>query len=503
MTPKPKKSIELGGLDRAAKLELLRALEEKERRAIGNRNAFKPHPGQLRVITSPALERYLFCGNGFGKSTVLVNEVDWAAKGYNPITGEFSPVPAKIVLLLDSPEKIDDFLLEYRRWHPLPDENTHKKGKPHISFIEYDNGSTVTILTHAVEPLKLEGSQWTHIFGDEPPPKNVFVALFRGARIKGRPARVLFAGTPISAAWLRTDVYEPWLRGETPHVECFSGHSRENAENLEEGWLERFSSKLTEKERAIRLEGQFYDLEGLALAHLWRDNVHIVPLNGFNWDPSWPCVVVMDPHPSKAHVAILMGADPENRLYVLAEYKEKAIARNFTKSLIKLGWFTNHRILDIVYDSLGSGDTTSGEGFLSFGVVVNDELRKANIGRARATTYDEKSDEDFIERIRDSLAVPMEKDSAGLFVPKLRVVQGCGGTISDIKNVQWATDKNKDNKDKLDITHKDYLACVKYGLATNLNFQRKKDKAYYRTKPAYGMTTPAARAGRMSWRRTG
>jgi hypothetical protein len=481
---------DLSKLSREEKLSMLAALEEKERRALSQRNLFRPHAGQLKVITSKALERYLFCGNGFGKSTVLVNEVDWAANGYNPITKEHTPLPAKIVLLLDSPEKIDDFILEYRRWHPLDEKQLHKRGKPHISFIDYNTGSTVTILTHQVEPLKLEGSQWTHIFGDEPPPKPVFVALFRGARIKGRPARVLFAGTPISAAWLRTDVYEPWLRGETPHVECFTGHSQENKENLEEGWLERFASKLTEKERAIRLAGQFYDLEGLALAHLWRDDIHIVPVKSLNWEADFPCVVVVDPHPSKKHVAILMGADRDNQLYVLAEHAEKVISRKFTRSLINLGWFHNHRIVDIVVDSLGSAETTSGEGYRSFIDVMNDELKKHDIGHARATRYEEKDDEAWIERIRDSLAIPDEPNSFGQCIPKLRVVEGCGGTISDVKNVQWTQDKNKENKPKLDISNKDRLACVKYGLATNLNFHRKKDRIYYNTRATYGVAKP-------------
>src|SRR4051812_46458102 len=187
--------MDFSKLSREEREALLLALEEKKRRAIVAKPQFKPHPGQLKVITSPALERYLFCGNAFGKSTVLVNEVHWAATGFNPITGVRTPVPAKICLILDTPEKIDDFLREYRNWNALPAEWLSKKGKPHFSFIEYDTGSTVTVLTHQVEPLKLEGSQWTHIFADEPPPQSVFNAVFRGARIKGRPARVLLAGT--------------------------------------------------------------------------------------------------------------------------------------------------------------------------------------------------------------------------------------------------------------------------------------------------------------------
>jgi hypothetical protein len=56
---------------------------------------------------------------------------------------------------------------------------------------------------------------------DEPPPRYVFIAFKRGGRKKNRTARFLIIGTPISAAWLRTEIYEPWSKGELPDAECF------------------------------------------------------------------------------------------------------------------------------------------------------------------------------------------------------------------------------------------------------------------------------------------
>jgi hypothetical protein len=346
-----------------------------------------------------------------------------------------------------------------------------------------------------VSPLSLEGSQWTHLYFNEPAPKPVFTALYRGGRIKNRPLQIMLAGTPIAAAWMRTDIFEPWSRGELPHVECFQGRVEENSANLEEGYIERFRAVLSEKERAVRLEGQFFDLDGLALAHLFRDAHHIIPDETFVWEQDNPCVVVMDPHPSKAHYAVLMGSDKDNRLYVLDEYNEKAVARRFATSLVERGWFSKFRIVDIVYDSLGSADTTSGEGFRSFGEVVNEVLRGANIGRARATTYDDKNDEDFIERIRDALVLPDKEDSFGQKVPKLRFLSTCRGSVHDVKNVQWTQDKaNNQNKPKLDITNKDYLSCIKYALATNLFFDKARKRTHHVTRPVYGFSAQRAAA---------
>jgi hypothetical protein len=468
-------------LSRDEKIARLLALKELKRRQLAAKPRFEPHAGQRRVISSQALERYLFCGNGYGKSTILVNEVHWAATGFNPITGEKTPVPAKIVLLLDSPEKIEDFITEYRKWNKLEPEQLHKRGKPHVSFIDYDTGSTVTVISHQVEPLKLEGSQWTHIFMDEPPPKPVFTALFRGGRIKGRPCRVLLAGTPITAAWLRTDVYEPWARGETPLVECFTGNTEENRSNLETGYIERFAAKLSEQEKKVRLQGAFHDLEGLALSHLFREDTHVIQPADLNWDLSWPCVVAIDPHPSKKHRAVLVGADRDNRLVVLKEIARKETPRQFARTLKQ--WYAEYRICDIICDSLGSADMTGGEGFKSFIQVLNEEGV-----RARATSYKEKEDEAFISRIQDALLLPEEPDSFNQRVPKLRVVSTCTETISDIRNVQWARDRGVagENKPKLEISNRDMLACVKYALATNLYNTKAKDTSYHVTQPLYG-----------------
>jgi hypothetical protein len=488
--------MKVSSLSKEEKVALLVALEERERRAKLAAPMFKPHAGQRRVIESGALERYLFCGNGYGKSTILVNEVHWAATGTNPITGQSTPVPAKICLMLDSPEKIQDFITEYRRWNRLEPEWLQKRGKPNVSAIEYPNGSTVTVLSHQVEPLKLEGSQWTHIFFDEPPPKAVFNALFRGGRLKGRPCRVLLAGTPITAAWLRTDVYEPWARGESEGVECFTGNTEENRPNLEEGYIERFAAKLSTHEKEVRLGGAFHDLEGLALSHLFRDETHIIRRTDFYWDKNWPCVVAIDPHPSKKHYAILVGADKDNRLVVLKEFAAKLTAREYARALRE--WMDGYRVIDIVCDSLGSMDMTSGEGFKSFIRVLNEEGI-----RARATTFEEKEDEAFVSRIQDALLLPTEADNFGQRVPKLRILDGNPMIVADIRNVQWVRDARLDeNKPKLNISNRDMLACLKYALATNIYFAKPaKTKPHYVNRNVYGRDVRRGKMALRSFRR--
>jgi phage terminase large subunit-like protein len=486
--------MDLSKLSKAEKLALLDALEEKRQRELKKAPAYAPNAGQMQVHKSKASTRVVFSGNGAGKSALAANEVLWMAKGHNPIAGTFSQVPARIIVLLDSPSKItDQWIPELQKWHTFKEDQFHKRGKPTVSQITFANGSEILFFTHDQSPLSFESVELDYLVADEPPPRQVFVALRRGARKAGTTPKFLLVGTPIAASWMRTELWDPFSRGELPDTECFRFDSTVNKANLAEGYIESFSKLLTEKERAIRIEGQFFDLDGLALAHLLKRDKHVIRIA--EWSARNPCVVVVDPHPSKAHVAVMVGVDREGRYYVLKEHAEKLIARQFTKKLIDLGWFNREKynVVDIVFDSLGSADTTSGEGFRSFGEVMNEVLLEHRIGRARATSYDDKSDEEWIERIRDVLAIPEVPDNYGQCAPKLRFSTECPRSYHDAENVQWAQYARSrgmdESKPVLDIRNRDQLACIKYALASNL-YPKKSTavKAYYpkQSPTAYG-----------------
>lgn len=481
---------DISKLSREEKLQLLQLLEEKKKRDLVKRPNFKDraHQGQLDVLKSRSIERFVFSGNGAGKTALGCEDLRCAVTGTNPYTGERTPLPCRAFVVLDKPEKVETVLLpELMKWMHLRPDQLHKKGKPYISLVTLDNGSTIRFIFWDQEPMTAEGLEGDYFLFDEPCPRPLYVALKRAGRTKGRQARYLFIGTPLAAPWMRTEVYDKWVKGERPDTECFRFHTESNRQNLADGYIEQFSAVLSEREKAIRLGGAFFDLDGLALAHLFKRETHTVPRRELEWDKENPCVVIIDPHPSKSHVSTLLGADRDNRIVVLEEFSAKQVARQYTKSLIELGWFHNYTVVDIVYDSLGSTDGTGGEGFKSFGQVMSEVLREHGIGRARATSYAEKDDEEWLSRIQDALLVPEKPDNFGRREPKLKVVADLKGVIGDFENVQWARDKRLDqNKPKLDITNKDFLACVKYGLATNIYFTKRKDKAYYVSRPAYG-----------------
>jgi hypothetical protein len=471
MTQK-KNKLNLDNLSREQKLQMLDMIEEKRRRLRLKQDVYKPNAGQIKVHNSTATLRFVASGNGAGKTALAVNEVLWAAHGYNPVTETFTPVPVRIIVLLDDPSKVADvWLPEIAKWYSLKPEQLHKRGKNYVSQITFDCGSEILFMFHAQEPMLFESLELDVLVADEPPPRHVYISLRRGGRKAKRRARYLIIGTPIAAAWLRTEIFEPWAKGELKDTECFRFGTKVNEKNLASGYIEEFSAVLSEKERRIRLHGEFFDLEGLALAHLFNQAVHVTELTE-PWPTHNSVVVAIDPHPSKPHVAIMLGVDQDGYFYYLKELRLKMVAREFGRELKK--WYEGYRVVDITCDSLGSSEGTGGEGFKSFIQILNEEGV-----RCRATTWDEKNDADFIARIQDVLKIPEQVNNFGDKLPKLRIVRGNTGIISDCENVSWMKYKNMDEyKQKLDIANKDYLACLKYALALNLTFNKSKSRIY-------------------------
>lgn len=480
-------------LSRAQKIELLQAIAEKERRDKNKRPVFKDRASaeQIEILSSDTQETFVFAGNGFGKTALGAEWIRCGITGFNVYNNIRYQPSCRAYIILDKPEKIDRIILpELRKWMNIPPEWCHKKGKPYVAEVsDPDSSWSITFLFWDQDPMTAEGIEGDLFWFDEPPPRALYISLRRGGRTKGRRARYLVTGTPLAAPWLRTEVYEPWLKGERKDCSCFRGHTEANKHNLADGYIESFAATLSEKEQGIRLRGEFFDLDGLAFSHLFRRDSHVIQEKDWQWDKDNPCVLVFDPHPSKAHHAVLLGVDRDNRFYIIEEYKEKAVARKFAESIVAKRWFERYRIVDIVSDSLGSAQTTSGEGFRPFIEVVTEVLQKRVGMRCRATTYAEKDEEDFVERFRDVLLLPDEADSFGQKVPKLRVRARCIGSIGDIENCQWQRDrKNDENKPKLDIAHRDFLSCIKYGLATNLFYNKPiKNQPHYVAKQVYGL----------------
>jgi hypothetical protein len=481
------------------KTELYELLQLKKERERKKKPAYTPNAGQLPMHQSTKEIRFSAAGNGSGKTTAAVHEAIWAAQGYHPIKKKHTRVPADLAIVLDKPDKADKvWLKEIRKWFDIADDQLHKRGKPNTSEITFSNGSVITFYSHDQDPLTFESIELDAVIYDEPPPQHIFTALRRGTRKKGTVPWHLIIGTPLAAPWLRTKIWEPWSRGELPEADCFRFGTEVNKANINWEAQQRNFAFMSEHERLIRAEGHFFDLEGQALAHMLDRSAHVMPRT-WEYSKDWPCIIAIDPHPAKAHIALLLTVDRDDRLYVIKEMSRKAVARDFAKDIKH--WLNHHKVIDIVVDSLGSAELTGAEGYKSFIEVLNEEGV-----RARSTTYNEKSDEEFIDRLRTALQVPEESDNFGQFIPKLRFHADCVGIWTDLEQVQWVRDKKlQENKPKLDIQYKDYLACLKYALAANLTTSREKVKVINRVHRLHGFNTRsgAKRAARTNMLRRG
>ncbi len=386
----------------------------------------------------------------------------WWVRGHNPILNKLTKVPATVVVALDKPDKVEDiWLTEIRKWVNLDEEaELRKNGKPYVEELIFKNGSRVQFYFHDQRELAAEGVELDNIIFDEPPPRSLFVGLTRGTRKKGSEPKVLIIGTPIAQPWVYEMLYRPAERGERPDIGIYRFSSEVNRDNLATGWIERFSKNLTSQERAARIQGIPSHLEGLALAHLFDREVHVVP--EFPWPRGKPCVLVIDPHPSKDHVAIIVGATGDGRIYYLKEMSSKAPPAAFARQV--KDFCQGYRIVDYVIDSLGETPGTGGDGNMSF----SEKLRSCGVP-VRSTSYSDKNDEEFISKIKQVLEIPDDRDNFGRKQAKLAIVAGNSCIINDIETVSWARHRHiQEYKPKLDITSKDYLASLKYALATNI-----------------------------------
>lgn len=474
-------------MTREDKIKQLALIEEKRRRLIHTRPNYRPRPGQLKVLQSPAKNIFMFSGNGAGKSTLLVNLMMFLARGHNPWSGETFKVPAKIIYVAPSARFIDQRIIpELRKWYEIPDAWLKRLGRPNTAQIQFDNGSIVDFVSADADFSTSEGTEASAVLVDEPIPRPLYIALKRSLRMKGHKNTFFFAGTPISERWIRHEIYEPWAKGLLPDTECFRVHSNDNEANLSKGYIEEFSRTLTEDERATRLEGAFFDTNALALAGIFKPEHHVIPFDTFKYTPDMPCVVAIDNHSVKPHHAVMITCDKDDRLIVIKEMAMRGNATEF--SVVLKEWERGYSIADRVCDSLGNMEMTSGEGMHPF----IEGLQRNGVA-VRGTTFKEKSHEDLIDRLKQGLALPPLPDNDGSFIPKIRILSSCTGLISDIESATWQ--KNRMTGEmvaKLDTSTKDHLSCMGYGLALHLFYDISKHESpvYRETRP-----NPTVRAG--------
>lgn len=447
---------------------------------------------QKRVHKSDAFIRALFSGNGVGKTTACINEAIWTATGTHPYraTGR---IPNTTVIVLDDSSKADTvYLNELRKkkWYDVSKLKLEKHGRSYTQEVIFQNGSNWVFMTHEMSEEKWESIQCAGVIFDEPPPRFIYIALMRGQRELGSRPWIMFAGTPRgrNAPWMYREIFRPWKLHNDPEIECFFGSTDDNLHNLDPDTIKRWEKRFSAQELRTRRMGEFEFLSGRIFDNFHRD-MHIEP--DFTWPYGWPVILCMDPHVRKNHTAILLGVDPDKELHVIRELETSLAGRKASEFFIRAceGFPIKYGICD----NYGSMPHTGGEERKSFIDVFNETAQRLlSRIRIRPTTKKEKSDDEWIEDMKDWLR--LEPDHTGVERPKFHLFESCVKTIDNFESYVWdehrgAAADGKDVKEKPLGTDCDFLMCVKYGIATKPD-KMGTDKIYHKS-PTGGLVSGA------------
>ena len=103
-----------------------------------------------------------------------------------------------------------------------------------IRKIYFRNGSTIDVLSHDQDIKVFEGSDYDFAHFDEPPPRKIYTAVWRGLTDRG--GIMFVTATPLSSPWMYNE-YMKAVEGDPLRWFVFV-QTKDNAKNIGEGDVE-------------------------------------------------------------------------------------------------------------------------------------------------------------------------------------------------------------------------------------------------------------------------
>lgn len=429
---------------RAEKEELLKKLRQREllvKEAVLDH--FKPTSYQQEFLSSPHRIRAMFCGNGSGKTTVQTIDLIYTHTNTHPYRDT-----SKVFhtwFLVSGLDKVEDYWREIKRWCPptkLP--RPDKMGSSSIRRLYWSNGSMTTFYSHDQEPMKLEGTNIDALYVDEPCPKNLWVAAFRGLR-NNPDYFISIAATPVSEPWMYEELYLPGITGQNKDVKIIEASMLDNP-HLSKDFIQLFETQLTDDEKEVRIKGKFAALQGRVFKEFDRRK-HVLALQA--WPADWPVYVGLDVHTRKPNTAIWLGVTKDEQFVVLDECAVEGI-EEFAKKVAQKN--EGRRIINICADNSAlSADWSqrSAIQMLSDNGVVATPVRQ--------------SDKDVANGITKMRHLLKGTHTDGK--PDLFVMENCKGVIREFELYVWDDHRNPDKsgiKEKPRKINDDFLDPLRY-----------------------------------------
>lgn len=447
----------LKGLSLVEKQELLQNLRQKELlRKEKALETFEPFKGQQDFLFSQKRLTAVFCGNGWGKTTILT--IRLILSHYPELWESFQRFFPKDFVAPLQPvnhdwffitgfDKVEDYWNELQKWCPpsrMPKAN--KMGTSSIKRLEWDNVTFTTFYSHDQDSKKAESTNIDGLFCDEPPPRDLWIAAYRGLR-SNQDYFILIAGTPISEPWLYEEIFMPWALKKEPNTQIIQGSTFDNP-HLSKSWIKDFESKLTEDERRSRLHGEFSHLQGRVFKEFSRQT-HVYSFQ--KWPETWPVYFAVDPHPRKPHTALWLGVTDEDILVVLNELQVEGDIEDFAAAVKKLEKENGFKIVSRRIDNSGSGTDWNRDSFIA-------QLGKLGV---RCSPM-RKSEKD--------VASSLQKIKLLLKNKQLRFLENCVATIADMELYAWQDFRNPASSgvnEKPRKIHDDMIDPLRYIVMSN------------------------------------
>lgn len=465
-------------MDRQSKEALIKALKEKQLvqkenildRFFDQGTKPKPNPIQKKFFESKARIRALFSGNGSGKTTSLIIELIMAHTRQHPYR-EVSAVD-KTWVICPSYQKIPDYLEEAKKWCP-PSKfpKLESLGTPHKRRWVWPNGSTTTFFSAEQDPDQLEGTNLDVLLIDEPIPRSLYVAAYRGLR-RNPNHYVVFAGTALDEPWLYTEIYTKGMDPKNKTIEVFQGTTFDNAENLDPEWIKEFSDSLTDDEKKVRLYGEFAVLQGRVFKEFNRRD-HVIPFA--KWPEDWPVWVRIDCHTRKPSTAIWLGVTKEDELVVIDEAEAPSI-EELGALIHKRNKEKKYRVVNMRMDNSGLNpgwDSTKRTAF--------DALREQGLNVTAVKKYEKDVDESIL-RIKRLLKPKQPADQKPYAL--LLFMENCVNTIQQMELYGWKESRHEEKtgkSEKIQKVNDDYIDPLRYAVMARPTFRPALESFSYAT----------------------
>lgn len=176
--------------------------------------------------------------------------------------------------------------------------------------------SIIYIKSYEQESKLFESDAYDWYYPDEPPPREHYIAMQRGAIDTRAP--MWFAMTPLKEAWIFDELVQ-----KTSEVFSIYFDMRDNVGyGITEEAVAEFESQLTDDEKEQRIHGKFFHLGGVVYKKY--GTVHRVPRpivsRGHSvFNSQWGFYMAIDCHPREPHAALWLGVHPLMKKFVIGE----------------------------------------------------------------------------------------------------------------------------------------------------------------------------------------